>query len=511
MNMDYRAIIVDFDRTLLHTDKTISEFTVHVLSDLQQSGIRLFAATARPERTITSYCEIIPFDAVTTLNGARTITKENVFECPISTHSAEQILSQLDSSAGMVISLETGSGLYANTDIPIWQPTVTDKIHELPGREKIYKILASHPGIPAEQINVILPDDTYASVADQKLVQYMNASATKWNGIQKMLEAFGILPEQAVYFGDDNDDIEPIRRCGCGVAVKNALDRVKDAADFIAESNDEDGVARFLMGLMKPQDKKDFLIRQFTEMSKEILKDRLTGVYLHGSATMGCYQPKKSDLDFLVVVNTTLSYAEKREFMDRLLELDVHSPAKGIEMSIVTKDVCDPFVYPTPFLLHYSRMHTEWYRRDPEDYIRKMNGTDKDLAAHFTVIRSRGRCLYGLPIQDLFVEVPEQDYLDALWDDVSDAEEAIAENPMYLTLNLARVLAYLKEKKVMSKQEGGTWALKHLPEAYHPLIRTALLEYQRGDDVRYDLSIARKYAASMLAQITQEREILDMN
>ena len=76
---------------------------------------------------------------------------------------------------------------------------------------------------------------------------------------------------------------------------------------------------------------------------------------------------------------------------------------------------------------------------------------------------------------------------------------------MYLTLNLARVLAYLKEKKVMSKQEGGTWALKHLPEAYHPLIRTALQEYQRGDDVRYDPSIARKYAASMLAQITQER------
>lgn len=59
--MNYRAIIVDFDRTLLHTDKTISEYTVTVLLNLQKSGIQLFAATARPERAITEYCEMIPF------------------------------------------------------------------------------------------------------------------------------------------------------------------------------------------------------------------------------------------------------------------------------------------------------------------------------------------------------------------------------------------------------------------------------------------------------------------
>ncbi len=248
--MDYRAVIVDFDRTLLHTDKTISEYTVKILLDLRKSGVRLFAATARPERAVTEYCKKIPFDAVTTLNGARTIIKENVFENPISPHSAEEILLQLDNTAGMVISLETGNGLYANTDIPIWEPTVTDNLPELSGTEKIYKILASHPGIPAEQISVRLPDDTYVSVADQMLLQVMSTSATKWNGILKMLEAYGITPDQAICFGDDHDDIEPIRRCGCGVAVSNALECVRHAADYITDSNDEDGVARFLTELV---------------------------------------------------------------------------------------------------------------------------------------------------------------------------------------------------------------------------------------------------------------------
>lgn len=177
--MDYRAIIVDFDRTLLHTDKSISEYTVKVLLDLQKSGIRLFAATARPERAITEYCKMIPFDAVTTLNGARTIAKKNDYENPINPDCAEDILRQLEGIAGMIISLETGNDLYANTDIPIWEPMVTDHIRKLPQQEKIYKILASHPGIPADQINVNLPNDTYASVADQKLVQIMSSSATK--------------------------------------------------------------------------------------------------------------------------------------------------------------------------------------------------------------------------------------------------------------------------------------------------------------------------------------------
>ncbi len=249
---------------------------------------------------------------------------------------------------------------------------------------------------------------------------------------------------------------------------------------------------------------RDRLISRFVAMAKETLGTCLAGIYLHGSAAMGCYQPKKSDLDFLVVVHAALPDAEKRRFMDGLLALDHECPGKGIEMSVVTKDVCNPFVYPTPFLLHYSGMHTEWYRRDPEDYIRQMKGRDRDLAAHFTVIRSRGCCLYGLPIQEVFGEIPEQDYFDSIWNDVSGAEEEIAENPMYLTLNLTRVLAYLREKKVMSKQEGGVWGLKCLPELYHPLIRSALGEYESGNDVPYDRELAKSYAVYMLDRIRQE-------
>jgi len=44
------------------------------------------------------------------------------------------------------------------------------------------------------------------------------------------------------------------------------------------------------------------LLFRFTEMSKKILGNNLVGIYLHGSAAMGCFNPKKSDLDLILIV-----------------------------------------------------------------------------------------------------------------------------------------------------------------------------------------------------------------
>ena len=243
------------------------------------------------------------------------------------------------------------------------------------------------------------------------------------------------------------------------------------------------------------------LINIFVDRSKDILQDNLVGIYLHGSSVMGCFNPEKSDIDLIIVVNDKMSDVTKKAYMDMVVDLNVYAPAKGIEMSIVRKEICDPFVYPTPFELHFSAMHLKWYRADPEDYILKMNGTDKDLAAHFTIIRKRGKCLYGLLIEDVFAEVPKADYMDSIWNDIAEAPEEITENTMYLTLNLARVLAFAKDGLVLSKKEGGEWGLKNIPEEYHPLIEDALSEYRSSTIPQYDKELSVKYAEYMLESI----------
>lgn len=197
--------------------------------------------------------------------------------------------------------------------------------------------------------------------------------------------------------------------------------------------------------------------------------------------------------------------ATKREFMDMVVALNEKGSAKGIEMSVVTRDVCKPFVYPTPFDLHFSVMHLGWYKDNPDDYIKKMNGTDKDLAAHFTIIGKRGECLYGKPIKEIFEKVPAQDYMDSIWDDICDAPEDIDDNTMYLILNLARVLAYCKDSLVLSKKEGGEWALENVLDKYYSVISTALREYLSGKDLNYDIALAREYEKYMIEQISNKR------
>lgn len=251
-------------------------------------------------------------------------------------------------------------------------------------------------------------------------------------------------------------------------------------------------------------------IDNFVQKNQMILGDNLVGVYLHGSAVMGCFHPQKSDLDFIIVIRHDLNAAVKRQYMDMVVAQNsydaIMAPAKGIELSIVKESVCRPFVYPTRFVLHFSAAHLNWYQTNPSDYIEKMNGTDKDLAAHFTILYHRGMTLWGKEIPEVFAEVDAAYYFDSIWNDIENAKEEITENPMYITLNLCRVLAYQKEQLILSKLEGGTWGLANLPQKYAPLIADALKDYTTDRTMKLNTALAREYAAYMLQQICMENE-----
>ncbi len=243
------------------------------------------------------------------------------------------------------------------------------------------------------------------------------------------------------------------------------------------------------------------MMKDFVKQSQVILADNLVGIYLHGSAAMGCFNENKSDIDLLIVVNKAVSYEIKRRYMDMIVEFNKDAPKKGIELSVVRRDVCKPFIYPTPFELHFSNAHLEWYNTNPIDYVNKMKGTDKDLAAHCTIIYYRGKCLYGEAIQDVFENVRAELYFDSILNDVEDAEKEIITNPTYMILNLCRVLAYKKDSLILSKQEGGSWGISNLPEIYQGLIAQALAEYSSDISMKWNEDVLYDYAIYMKKQI----------
>ena len=128
-----------------------------------------------------------------------------------------------------------------------YETIISDDLVSIAKVESALKILV---GLDSEETLMVvtkeLTKDLYYTIANGHLLQIMSKSATKWNGIKAMLDICNCSPDETVYFGDDQDDIESIKMCGLGIAVDNGIDEVKEIADFVTESNDADGVAKFI-------------------------------------------------------------------------------------------------------------------------------------------------------------------------------------------------------------------------------------------------------------------------
>ncbi len=236
---------------------------------------------------------------------------------------------------------------------------------------------------------------------------------------------------------------------------------------------------------------------------RDILGDSLLGLYLHGSMAFGCYHPAISDADLIAVIGGPITSGQEERLIAFLMDAEADGPAKGIEMSVVEERFCRIFVYPTPYQLHYSRAHRAAAMADMAGFCRRMKGTDPDLAAHFTVIREVGITLWGEPIASMFGAVDPAFYLDSIRRDAADSAETLPADPTYALLNTCRILAYIREGKILSKQGGGEWGLEHLP-SFAPVIASAADSYRCGRPFGGERTEAEAMVRALLPEIMSE-------
>ncbi len=245
----------------------------------------------------------------------------------------------------------------------------------------------------------------------------------------------------------------------------------------------------------------EVILNQISFAYKEILKDNLTGIYVHGSIAFGCFDWNRSDIDFIVVTKESPSQQKKAALIKALLSLEKSSPPRGIEMSVVLEKNCRNFIYPTPFELHFSNAHIEKCKNNLKKYCTEMTGNDKDLAAHFTVIKSLGIVLYGKDIEQVFGDVPKSYYVDSIKCDVSDAENEIINNPVYIVLNLCRVMAYIQDGLIISKIQGGLWGIENLPLIYTPVIEMAIKSYSSNKTFSADYKLTENFYRHLINRL----------
>ena len=95
-------------------------------------------------------------------------------------------------------------------------------------------------------INEHYPDELYCTISVDGLAMIMHKDATKSKAAASLVQFWDIASSEILAFGDDLNDIDMLSYAGIGVAMGNALDEVKAAANYICLSNDEDGVAHWI-------------------------------------------------------------------------------------------------------------------------------------------------------------------------------------------------------------------------------------------------------------------------
>ena len=179
---------------------------------------------------------------------------------------------------------------------------------------------------------------------------------------------------------------------------------------------------------------------------------RLVGVYLHGSAVLGDFQPASSDLDLLIVVRDRTSRGVVSQIADRLTA-PAGCPGVGLEATVVDESPARTSASPWSY-----RVHVTTAPLDRKTVWCEAGGGDSDLILHYAVVRAAGWAAYGPPPADVVGPIEPRVVGRQLAAELRWAVDHASES--YIVLNACRALRFSAEGLLCSKASGGTWALE---------------------------------------------------
>lgn len=262
--MKYKLVATDLDGTLLNNNHSISSYTLDILKELDERGIKIVIATGRSYTSLKPRVHQLGLEhPVICYNGA--VIRDGRDDSIIHDSSLSEEASRI------LIEISRREGIYfhgfLDGDFHYEKETIyTDHYREISGlsgrRLDLYTLehrrftKAMFLGEPEklklieEEIRPLLGEQCYIAFSKPTFLEIMDISASKSNALSFLLEQYGIDRSEVIAFGDGLNDEDMLEFAGHGVVMKNGYDSLKEKFEVSEYTNNDDGVARYLQGLL---------------------------------------------------------------------------------------------------------------------------------------------------------------------------------------------------------------------------------------------------------------------
>lgn len=255
-----KAVFFDIDGTLVHAKtKIMPPSTRECLPLLREKGVKLFVATGRAPQSTLFLKQYFDFDAIVSFTGAYaadadgTVYHDRPFDADVLNRF--YACAETEGLALMVETAERQVFTAVDDKVRTSAAKLVPVLPVLDARavsEPVYQIIAYLTEDEEAEIQRLFPELTtnrlneYATDITQKGV-------TKRTGVLKTCERFGFSPDEAMAFGDGENDVPMLETVGLGVAIGNACENAVRAAKDTTADIESDGIRRALMkyGLLR--------------------------------------------------------------------------------------------------------------------------------------------------------------------------------------------------------------------------------------------------------------------
>ena len=258
--MRVTAIVSDLDDTLLNDEIALSDFTIQTLREAKRRGIRFIAASGRALSSMRGYVDQVGAgDPYIACNGAQLVASD---------HRPMETLVMPASLAREIVAFLEGRGFYVQAyagdrffyrrecERSLAYARVSGMQGEAVGDLSAFltfdtpKLLAIHEpeAVAAAYAETVerFAGRAVFTISKPIFLEAQPPHATKGEGLERLARRVGLELATTLAFGDSLNDLSMLRAAGIGVAVGNARPEVRDAARYVCDTNDHDGVARFI-------------------------------------------------------------------------------------------------------------------------------------------------------------------------------------------------------------------------------------------------------------------------